>query len=155
MNELEASWIGYRAQGVQPVFVAEVDPVYRELIKVQREVFNRVCAGMKPGTTAGELGEITRRAGEEAAPRSGLAAGATAALTMHGRGAGDDGPIVIHSTSSPRQLGVRLLENMVFICKPSVATADRTYRLTWGDTVVVTANGARRLGKRAHDLVIS
>src|SRR5258705_13731138 len=43
MNELEASWIGYRAQGVQPVFVAEVDPVYRELIKVQREVFHRVC----------------------------------------------------------------------------------------------------------------
>jgi Xaa-Pro aminopeptidase len=155
MNELEASWIGYRAQGVQPVFVAEVDPVYRELIKVQRVVFNRVCAGMRPGTTAGELGEITRRAGEEAAPNSGLAAGATAALTMHGRGAGDDGPIVIHSTSSPRQLGVRLLENMVFICKPSVTTTDGTYRLTWGDTVVVTESGARRLGKRQHDIVIA
>ena len=154
MNELEASWIGYRAQGVQPVFVAEVDPVYRELIKVQREVFHRVCAAMTPGTSAEELGEITRRAGEAAALRSGPAAGCAAALTMHGRGAGDDGPIVIQGAGSPRQLGVQLLENMVFICKPSVTTADRAYRLTWGDTVVVTESGARRLGKRAHELVV-
>ena len=155
MNELEASWIGYRAQGVQPVFVAEVDPVYRELIKVQREVFHRVCAAMTPGTSAEELGEITRRAGEAAALRSGPAAGCAAALTMHGRGAGDDGPIVIQGAGSPRQLGVRLLENMVFICKPSVTTADRAYRLTWGDTVVVTESGARGLGNRAHDLVVA
>ena len=155
MNELEASWIGYRAQGVQPVFVAEVDPVYRELIKVQREVFHRVCAAMTPGTSAEELGEITRRASEAAAPRSGPAAGCAAALTMHGRGAGDDGPIVIQGAGSPRQLGVRLLENMVFICKPSVTTADRAYRLTWGDTVVVTESGARGLGNRAHDLVVA
>jgi len=155
MNELEASWIGYRAQGVQPVFVAAADPVYHELIKVQREVFNGVCESMKPGITAKGLGEVTERAGKEAAPKSGPAAGATAALTMHGRGAGDDGPIVIHNTSSPRQLGVQLLENMVFICKPSVSTADGAYRLTWGDTVVVTRDGARRLGKRPHDLVVA
>ena len=155
MNEIEASWIGYRAQGVQPVFVEEVNPVYRELIQIQREVFNRVCESMKPGITAKELAEITERAGKEAAPKSGSAAGATAALTMHGRGAGDDGPIVIHNTSSPRQLGVQLLENMVFICKPSVTTADGVYRLTWGDTVVVTGRGARRLGKRPHELVVA
>lgn len=155
MNELEASWIGYRAQGVQPVFVQEVEPVYKELINVQREVFNRVCAGMRPGVSAQELGENTQRAGKEAAPQSGPAAGATAALTMHGRGAGDDGPIVIHGAGGSRQLGVRLLENMVFICKPSVTTADGAYRLTWGDTVVVTSRGARRLGKRAHEIVVA
>jgi hypothetical protein len=63
---------------------------------------------------------------------------------MHGRGAGDDRSIVIQGTSSPRQPGVRLLENMVFICKPCVTTADRAYRLTWGDTFVVTESGARR-----------
>jgi hypothetical protein len=74
---------------------------------------------------------------------------------MHGRGAGDDRSIVIQGTSSPRQPGVRLLENMVFICKPCVTTADRAYRLTWGDTFVVTESGARRLGKRAHDLVVT
>ena len=74
---------------------------------------------------------------------------------MHGRGAGDDGPIVIQGAASALQLGVRLLENMVFICKPSVTTADRSHRLTWGDTVVVAASGARRLGRRPHDLVVA
>jgi len=155
MNEIEASWIGYRAQGVQPVFVEVADPMHQELIKVQREVFNRVCASMKPGVTSKELAEITEITGKRAAPRSGPASGAKAALTMHGRGAGDDGPIVIHNASSARQLSVVLLENMAFICKPSVISSDGNYRCTWGDTVVVTAQGARRLGKRAHDLAVS
>src|SRR4026207_2445626 len=34
INELEASWIGYRAQAVQPVFVEVIDSVQAELIKV-------------------------------------------------------------------------------------------------------------------------
>ena len=42
INELEANWVGYRAQGVQPVFVGAADPVHQELIKVQREIFDRV-----------------------------------------------------------------------------------------------------------------
>lgn len=155
INEIEASWIGYRAQGVQPVFVAVADPVHQELIKVQREVFNRVCASLKPGVTVKELAELTQRAGAEAAPKSGPAAGARTELTMHGRGAGDDGPIITSHARSPRQLAVALRENMVFICKPSAISADDNSICTWGDTVVVTARGGRRLGKRAHDLAVS
>jgi hypothetical protein len=44
---------------------------------------------------------------------------------------------------------------MVFICKPSAVSADGSYISTWGDTVVVTKNGGRRLGKRPHDLAVS
>ncbi len=155
INEIEASWIGYRAQGVQPVFVEVADPVHQQLIKVQREVFNRVCTSLKPGITVKELAELTQRAGAEAAPKSGPAAGARAELTMHGRGAGDDGPIITSHARSPRQLAVALRENMVFICKPSAISADGNSICTWGDTVVVTARGGRRLGKRAHDLAVS
>ncbi len=155
INEIEASWIGYRSQGVQPVFVEVADPVHQELIKVQREVFRQVSESMRPGVTVEELAETTRRAGEAAAPRSGPAAGARARLTMHGRGAGDDGPIITSNARSPGQLGVALHENMVFICKPSAITADGNSICTWGDTVVVTPKGARRLGKRPHDLAIA
>jgi Xaa-Pro aminopeptidase len=155
INEVEASWIGYRAQGVQPVFVTVADPVHQELIEVQREVFNRVVENLKPGITVGELAELTRKVGAGAAPKSGPAAGAEAELTMHGRGAGDDGPIITSSARSPRQLGVALHENMVFICKPSARSADGNYICTWGDTVVVTNSGGRRLGKRRHDLAVS
>jgi Xaa-Pro aminopeptidase len=155
INEVEASWIGYRAQGVQPVFVEMADPIHKELIKVQREIFNRVMENLKAGITVAELAELTRRSGESAAPKSGPAAGAKAELTMHGRGAGDDGPIITSHARSPRQLGVALRENMVFICKPSAITGDGQSICTWGDTVVVTSNGGGRLGKRPHDLAVS
>jgi Xaa-Pro aminopeptidase len=155
INEIEASWIGYRSQGVQPVFVEVVDPVHLELIKVQREVFDRVRENLKPGVTVGQLAELTQKAGAEAAPKSGPAANAKAELTMHGRGAGDDGPIITSHSRSPHHLGVTLRENMVFICKPAAITADGKSICTWGDTVVVTPNGGRRLGKRAHDLAVA
>lgn len=155
INELESSWIGYRAQAVQPVFVEVPDPVHQELIRVQREVFNQVSESLMPGITVKGLAELTRNAGEKTSPRSGLAAGARAELTMHGRGQGDDGPIITSNARSPRQLAVALRENMVFICKPSAISADGNYICTWGDTVVVTAKGGRRLGKRPHDLAVS
>ncbi|MGH7772054.1 MAG: M24 family metallopeptidase [Candidatus Binatia bacterium] len=155
INEIEASWIGYRAQGVQPVFVEVADPVHQELIKLQREVFNRVCASLKPGITVKELAELTQKAGADAAPKSGPAAGAKAELTMHGRGAGDDGPIITSNARSPRQLSVALRENMVFILKPSTISADGSSICTWGDTVVATPKGGQRLGRRAHDLAVS
>ncbi len=155
INEVEASWIGYRSQGVQPVFVGVADPVHQELIKMQREIFNRVLENLKPGVTVKELAELTLTTGAAAAPKSGPAAGARGDLTMHGRGAGDDGPIITAHAKSPKQLGVTLQENMVFIFKPSAISADGNYISTWGDTIVVTANGGRRLGKRPHDLAIS
>src|SRR4029453_2317605 len=41
-DELEASWQGYRSQGVQPVWVGRCDPIYHGLIKIQRDVFNGI-----------------------------------------------------------------------------------------------------------------
>ena len=155
INELEANWVGYRAQGVQPVFVGAVNPVHQELIKVQREIFNRVMEHLKPGVTVKELAELTIRSAESAAPKSGPAAGARGDLNMHGRGAGDDGPIITAHAKSPRQLGVTLQENMVYIFKPSAVAADGQSLSTWGDTIVVSANGGKRLGKRPHDLAVS
>jgi Xaa-Pro aminopeptidase len=76
---------------------------------------------------------------------------------MHGRGAGDDGPIITNHARDPEQLAVQLEENMVFIFKPSAETPDGTekYICTWGDTIVVTPKGGRRLGKRPHDLAVA
>jgi len=155
INELEASWIGYRSQGVQPVFVEVINPIQAELIKVQREIFNRVMESLKPGVSVAELAEITRTTAAAVSPSSGPAAGATGDLTMHGRGAGDDGPIITPHARSPKQLQVTLRENMVFVCKPSAISADGDYICQWGDTVVVTQNGGKRLGKRPHELAVA
>jgi Xaa-Pro aminopeptidase len=157
INELEASWIGYRAQIVQPVFVEVADPVHQELIKVQREVFSRVVEQFKPDVSVRELVDLTAAAGKKAAPASGPAANATAKLTLHGRGAGDDGPIITNNSRNPQDLAATLKENMVFIFKPSAETTvgGEKYICTWGDTVVVTKHGGCRLGTLPHDLAVA
>ncbi len=155
INELEANWCGYRSQGVQPVFVEVANPVHLELFKVQRDIFNNVIELLKPGVTVKEIIDEVETTGKNSAPKTGPAAGALPKLTMHGRGAGDDGPIVTGHARSPEQLAVALEENMVFIFKPSAETADHGSICTWGDTVVVTAKGGRRLGKRPHELAVA
>lgn len=157
INELEASYIGYRSQGVQPVFVGVKAPMHEELIKVQRQVFEHMMGWLKPGVTVRELAEQAQDVGKKAAPSSGLAAGAKTKLTMHGRGAGDDGPIITDHARDPEQLAVALQENMVFIFKPSVEVGEGAGKsiCTWGDTIVVTPKGGRRLGKRPHDLAVA
>ncbi len=157
INELEASYIGYRSQAVQPVFVDVATEVHSELMKVQRQVFNHLMDWLKPGVTVRELAEQTKEAGAKAAPNGGAAAGCKTKLTMHGRGQGDDGPIITDHARDPEQLAVELQENMVFIFKPATEVGEGAEKsiLTWGDTVVVTPKGGRRLGSRLHDIAIA
>jgi Xaa-Pro aminopeptidase len=155
VNEIEASWIGYRAQQVQPVFVEEVDPVHAELIKVHGEIYQKLLEILKPGVTVGELAEKTKAFVAAAVPASGPAAGAVGRLNMHGRGQGDDGPLITPSQTRPEQLAVALRENMAFIFKPAVITPDGEYECVWGDTIIITPKGGRRLGSRPHGLLVS
>ncbi|MQA66217.1 MAG: M24 family metallopeptidase [Alphaproteobacteria bacterium] len=155
INEIEASWIGYRAQQVQPVFVQEVDPVHAELIKVQGEVYARLLEILRPGVTVGEMAEKTKEITARALPAKGPAAGARGRLNMHGRGQGDDGPLITPGQVRPEQLARPLRENMAFIFKPAVITADEKYESVWGDTIIITPKGGRRLGSRPHGHLVS
>jgi Xaa-Pro aminopeptidase len=154
-DELEASWQGYRSQAVQPVWVGECDPVYHDLIQIHREVFDGIMAVLRPGVAVRELQSATEHAVAEAAPATGPLAGSKASLTMHGRGQGDDRPLITNPRSSSRYLDLKLDQGNVFILKPNVRSADGRYRVTWGDTVTIGADGARRLGTRPHDIRVS
>jgi Xaa-Pro aminopeptidase len=155
INELEASWAGYRAQGVQPICVQTCDPVYLELMKIQGEIWHEIFGMLRPGTTIGELSAAVLKINERERPATGPAAGAIAHLTMHGRGQGDDGPIVTNSANAPYQLRRELQAGMVCIVKPEVRAADRSHPITWGDTVAVTPEGGRRLGTREHGIWVA
>lgn len=140
---------------MQPVCVERCDPVYDELAKLQGEVWFQLAAELRPGATAGELQERCRAICEKEAPASGPAAGATAQLMMHGRGAGDDGPIITNDAKSPVELKKVLRQNPVVIFKPQVRCADRSHPLNWGDSVVVTAADGERLGRREHGIWVA
>jgi Xaa-Pro aminopeptidase len=157
IDELEASWIGYRSQVVQPVFVAEADPLHVELIKIQREIFNIILARSKPGVSVEELCDITVQAGKKAIPKKGPATDAVARMTLHGRGAGDDGPIIAGDTQTAENLAVTLQENMVFIFKPHVEVIrdGKKSICRWGDTIAIRKSGGVRLGTLPHDLAVS
>jgi Xaa-Pro aminopeptidase len=124
-------------------------------MKVQRELFLAMLEALRPGVTVGELQVRCARKAADVAPRAGPAAGATGVLVMHGRGMGDDGPIITGHARDPQQLAVTLRERMVFILKPQVHSVGDTHNITWGDTVVVTTGGAQRLGTREHGIAFA
>jgi Xaa-Pro aminopeptidase len=73
---------------------------------------------------------------------------------MHARGLGDDGPALMGNEDLERFSKIELQTGMTFILKPQVRTVQGKGRASIGDTVTVTENGARRLGKRELKLIV-
>lgn len=156
LKEIESSISGYRAQQIRPLAVHECDPVIRELSKLHGELYDRLLAFFKPGITVGALVEETHAQAEALAPKSGPLAGAHASLILHGRGLGDDHPLVVPGYEGrERAWSAVFPENGVSIFKPTVYTADRRYHFEWGDTVRTTPVGAVRMGRAPHGVIIS
>jgi Xaa-Pro aminopeptidase len=156
VKEIESSIIGYRAQQLRPTAVHECDPTILELSKAHGELYDEILAFLKPGVTVGQLIEKTDELGKSISPKSGPLAGMTAAMTMHGRGLGDDHPLITSTSEGARRAwNTPFPENGVYICKPGVKTADGRYAFEWGDTVRTTARGAVRMGKSPHGIIIS
>ncbi|HUB97488.1 MAG TPA: hypothetical protein VL993_16315, partial [Stellaceae bacterium] len=93
---------------------------------------------------------------------NGALAGATASLIVHGRGLGDDRPLLLTSPdarpdyeATERSMAMGLPDNGVYIVKPTIWTADRRYQFIWGDSVRITPSGAKRMGKSPHGMILS
>jgi Xaa-Pro dipeptidase len=139
--EIEGRWGGYVAQLDQSVTLGDVPAWAPEAHKIAVECFWDVVHAMRPGATFGEL--------KEAATKVGRYPNVTGSLIMHGRGLGDDGPLIL-AEIQPESPAYRLplLENTVFIVKPYVTYDGMREVGHVGDTVAVTATGAERLGTR-------
>ena len=140
MNEIEARWAGYVGQGVQPMFIGRVEPVWHDIFRTCQEILHATYEIFKPGPTIGELNQFVVDWGKKHSAFM-------LRPLFHGRGLGDDAPVSARSTSDAHARW-QLEENAVFILKPTVATPDGRKRLYWGDCVVCTPAGPRRLGKR-------
>ena len=152
LNEIEARYAGYTGQQDQPLFLGRIPDDVHEMFKWQMDAVDAAMEVCTPGHTFQEVIDAARRA-SEASDRY------VTGLTMHGRGLGDDWPLIVAGGAgggTGNLLEHQVEEKAVFVVKPSVRPRNSTYRgdgLTWADTVLVTATGARRMGKRPAALI--
>ncbi|MFC7514598.1 M24 family metallopeptidase [Herbaspirillum sp. GCM10030257] len=162
LGEIEASVLGYRAQRLPVVAVNKCPDIIRDLSAAHGELYSALLEKFKPGVSVRELINETVGIARRIAPGSGPLAGLRASLILHGRGLGDDRPLVLtHLDGVPfydattRALDFTIPQDGIYICKPAVATADGAYQFAWGDTVHVQARGAQRMGKMPHGVQVS
>lgn len=134
--EVEGRYAGYCGQVTQIAVLGRVPEPYRDLWRVQQDAVAFCCDLARPGITLGELATRTEA----------LMAGTVYGLRflMHARGLGDDAPIYVFSCDEETKRWP-LEENASFIIKP-VITRKGLVDVLWGDSVVITPNGAQRLG---------
>lgn len=141
--EVEGRHGGYCGQVTQMAVLGKLPQSYREMWRLQQETLAYCCNEMRPGMTLGDLARRTEARGQ--------GTGMRVKFLMHGRGLGDDAPMYAFSASADAK-GWSLEANACFIVKPVVAR-DGHDDVVWGDSIVVTAAGAERLGSLAPDFV--
>jgi Xaa-Pro dipeptidase len=148
LNEIEVKYGGYAAQGNQPMFIGEPTPRQRELYDTAQRAFDRVLAEMAPGVTMGHVMDTYQAVVAETPFEWGHP-------LLHARGLGDDTPVLLGDSDLDRYRGTPLEEGMVFVLKPRTGDPETGGHMTVGDTVCVTATGARRLSQRSMALLVS
>jgi len=151
-NEIEARYAGYTGQQDQPLFIGPVPERALEMFKWQVDAVDAAMEVMSPGHTFQEVIDAARNASKGSSTY-------VTSLTMHGRGLGDDWPLVVDSGAAGGTgdlMSRAIEEDTVFVVKPNVRPSASSYRgetITWADTVRVTATGAERMGKRPRGLI--
>jgi Xaa-Pro aminopeptidase len=148
-TELEAKYGGYIAQTVQAAGLGEIPSELKSAFDVSVKVFDALVKFMKPGVTFRALVTYYRRLVQESGhlPKG---------MLLHGRGIGEDRPQitgevegdVYNSATYLMHLDLPLVEGNVFVLKPGAMPAYAPDSIRCGDTVVITREGACRLGKR-------
>lgn len=149
-NEIEAKWSGYVGQVVQPMVLGTPPGAMQAMFDVSRTVFDELRAAMRPGVPISEILSLYRARITEAGYVPGAA-------LLHGRGLGEDRPLVLANARVDPSLALE--EGNVFILKPAAFPPEgdlvqsasglvTELAVRAGDTVVVTESGAERLGRR-------
>ena len=152
LNEIEARYAGYCGQQDQPLFLGPIPQAAQDMFKWQMDAVDAAIEVMTPGHTFQEVIDAARGASKSSDTY-------VTGLTFHGRGLGDDWPLIVagRAAGGTGNLLERVIEeNTAFVVKPSVHPKDSDYRgdsITWADSVYVTATGARRFGRRPSALI--
>jgi Xaa-Pro aminopeptidase len=145
--EIEGRWGGYIAQIDATTIMGPASAELKDAFKLSIEAFDRVMDRMKPGVTMREL--------IAAGTIKGLGGRATTGLGMHGRGTGDDGPLLVAARPEPPEvMDLAVDEGCSFVIKPSTILDGVADFCKWGDSVAVGARATTRLGTRPQELLV-
>ncbi|HEX9664113.1 MAG TPA: M24 family metallopeptidase [Candidatus Binatia bacterium] len=140
-TEVEAKYAGYIAQALQPISLGPRPKDLAKIFDATKVIFDAMLKFLKPGLTFGAAAKFyqdqVQAAGYE--PDGAL---------MHGRGLGEDAPMLWGARSDFPEKDRRLKEGHVFILKPAARQGFMRDSIRAGDTVAIEAGGARRLGRR-------
>jgi Xaa-Pro aminopeptidase len=141
--EVEGRAAGYCGQVTTVGMLGKIPAAYRDMWRVQQEAL-AVCSDLaRPGITLGDLAVRTE------AVVKGTPYGIR--FLMHGRGVGDDAPMYVFTADDETKRWM-LEENASFIIKPVITRAGHA-TVVWGDSVIITAGGAQRLGTIAPEFL--
>jgi Xaa-Pro aminopeptidase len=145
-TEVEGKYAGYIAQALQPISLGSKPKELEKIFDTTKVIFDKMLGFLKPGITFGEVVKFyqdqVQSAGYE--PDGAL---------MHGRGLGEDAPMLWGARSDFPEKDAKLKEGHVFILKPAAKKGFMRDSIRAGDTVAIEADGARRLGKRELQFV--
>lgn len=142
--QIEGRWRGYCSQIDQSLTVGKVPEEMKPMYEAHVAAFDAVLPVMKPGATYGDLVRACAATAKEKKYH--------ATLILHARGLGEDWPLV-GPRSKPELLNRELRQNNVFVIKPSIEIDDRDLWGRFGDSVMVTQNGGKRLGQRRSEYI--
>jgi Xaa-Pro aminopeptidase len=147
--QIEANYCGYRAQVAVQAVLGRIPPGYDEMFTIQQVAVARCYHRLRPGARMGDFVRLCQETGEGTPFKCDL--------VMDGRGLGDDSPRIVRTTEDEHILSWRVAKNSVYVIKPRVWMAPMGGRpgrfVSWGDTVVATPNGAKRLGRRKAEII--
>src|SRR6266536_852965 len=146
-TEVEAKYAGYIAQALQPISLGARPKELEKIFDTTKVIFEKMLKVLKPGSTFGEVvafyQDEVKSAGYE--PDGAL---------MHGRGLGEDAPMLWGAVRDFPESQASLKEGHVFIFKPAARKGEMRDYIRAGDTVVIERSGARRLGKRELNFLV-
>lgn len=144
LTELQARYGGCDAAGAQSLFLGPAPDEYHEMFRYQQAAVNICHEMLRPGQTVGAIASAINAMTDDRYDMR---------VLMHSRGMGDDSPMAVFGVRDAAMASWTIEENSAFVVKPIVSTKDRAKWIYWGDTVVCTAQGAQRLGKRAPSII--
>ncbi len=145
-TEVEAKYAGYIAQALQPISLGPKPKDLEKIFDATKVIFDRMLQFLKPGISFGAVANFYQ---DEVAAAGYEPDGAL----MHGRGLGEDAPMLWGARKDFPEKDQLLKDGHVFILKPACKQGFMRDSIRAGDTVAIEASGARRLGKRELQFV--